>query len=634
MILDRRYTGLPADTHLNEMQELVAPFMDSTDNVLVASPTASGKSTLIPMLGTKYLDDGASILYVGSMKALVEEKVEDWAEDADHPWYKVPKTIITGDYQKNAAKQAEIDAAKLIVITPESLSSYLRKVKSESSYWLYRIGLIVVDEIHLVGQSGRGANLEASLMEFCYEFPDAQVLGLSATMPNVDDLGKWISNLNSKKTIVIKSDYRPVPLAYDYIPLERVKDRKERDYDKLNLIVDLILSKPDEQFMVGVFNKAFGDRLIEKLTRENVTCAFHNANHTKASRNRMELAFKGRSIRVLVGTCGVFTGVNFPAKNVIISETDGFWGDVETCDLQQLAGRAGRPKYDKEGNVYVLVYDDVLEYTRERIENGEDICSRLLDINACATHFLGAMYMGRIQTRTDFHAWYGTSLACLQNNLTEPQRNSILNSLVADMEKRGMVVESDGKLTLTKRGTICAQMLFNPYDMFEYIMNMHTLFHMANISDLDIARALGSVGYLKSYISNDDMQDIPDVVRRYASNEYMKSTSVIYLKLAQRPIPPKFMNVHFQVMQDFERVAEVLVRLNNESEGWKQEMLIRETCLRIKQNLSAEDARLYMQNLTRSQIRAFKQAGLQTYRDASKNKSAIASFMQGRKNNA
>jgi helicase len=617
LVIDRKFTSFPEGQPLNPMQELVVAHMDSLDNILVASPTASGKSTVINMVGHKYLEDGGNIVYIGSMKALVEEKRMDW-ESPDHVWFSLPKAVITGDYEKNASKQREIDEARIIVITPESLSSYLRKLKSDAGKFLFRTGLLVVDEIHLVGQAGRGDNLEAALMEFCYEFPNAQILALSATLPNVADIQAWMSNLNGKPTTLIKSDYRPVPLVYHYVPCEDDDDRRR-------LISQIIQEKSDQQHLVGIFNKNFGDVVLNDLNRLGIPADFHNANQTKGARARMESAFKRGDLRALLGTSGVFTGVNYPARNVIISATKNNFVTFDTFELQQLAGRAGRPKYDTEGDVYVLTSEETLAIDKHRLENGEAIRSQLIAPEVCATHFLGAVYLGRVKTRKDFLEWYRGSLAFVQNKLSDSQINSILNSILVSMQQQGMVrVENHREVALTKRGAICAQMLFDPYDLFGYCMNFHKLFQIKKPTDIDWVAALASVNSNRSYCSNKEKNEVPEAIKKTLNEVYWKMGTVIYQRMRKQQIPYGFMNVHFQLMQDISRVEQVLIRVCQESEGWNAKSDIQEFFTRIKQQVGWDEAKLMRQNFKRNEIRQMYGQGLQRYEDIVGNRSVIA----------
>src|SRR5690606_11794130 len=150
--------------------------------------------------GQKHLERGKRLAYIGIMRALAQEKYDDWQEEG-HPWKDLPKSVISGDYRSTEAKLREINEADVICITPESLASRLRHVTADKHTWIREIGLLAIDEIHLIAAQGRGTHMEAALMEFTLVNPGAQLIGLSATVPNVGDVAGWMSTLNGKETV-------------------------------------------------------------------------------------------------------------------------------------------------------------------------------------------------------------------------------------------------------------------------------------------------------------------------------------------------------------------------------------------------------------------------------------------------
>ena len=218
MKIDRFYTGFKADYDLNPMQEEAWVYNETTDNNLVVAKTASGKTACTYMYGAKYIEAGVPILYIGSLKALVNEKTRD-TEDPDHPWNKVPQAIVTGDFLYDDDKIEEVTNALFVTITPEALLSKIRNISSVKNAWIKKIGLCVVDEIHLLGDTSRGHNLEVMLVKLAEICPYIQFVGLSGTVPNSTDIQKFMSGLNNKATHVVKSDYRSVPVDYHFIPI-------------------------------------------------------------------------------------------------------------------------------------------------------------------------------------------------------------------------------------------------------------------------------------------------------------------------------------------------------------------------------------------------------------------------------
>jgi replicative superfamily II helicase len=169
---------------LNPAQQLVVPHLDEEKNLLISFPTSAGKTLTINMVAYKYLygNPRKRLMYVAPMKALVEEKKRDWTEES-HPYNQFNLVIVTGDYVGTWEDEKTVAEADIIVITPESLASRLRNIEAAKSKLLENIGLLVIDEVHLLDEEGRGATLEAALLEFTTENPNVPILALSATVP-------------------------------------------------------------------------------------------------------------------------------------------------------------------------------------------------------------------------------------------------------------------------------------------------------------------------------------------------------------------------------------------------------------------------------------------------------------------
>ena len=162
-------------------------------NILAAIPTASGKTLIAEMAMQKEIADGGKCLYIVPLKALASEKYDDFSGKG------VSVGIATGDPDQ---KDEYLGRYDIIVATSEKTDSLLRN-KAE---WLKRVSLLVVDEIHLIGDETRGATLEMVIAKMRYQNPDMQVIGLSATMGNPEELAKWLD------AALITSEWRPVDL--------------------------------------------------------------------------------------------------------------------------------------------------------------------------------------------------------------------------------------------------------------------------------------------------------------------------------------------------------------------------------------------------------------------------------------
>ena len=166
-------------------------------NLLVCTPTASGKTLIAELAAVKtILECGGKAVYIVPLKALANEKYKEFKEKY-------------GNFMNIALSIGELDKADpylakydLIIATSEKLDSLTR----HHSPWLMEIKTVVVDEIHLLNDPGRGPTLEILLTILRQLLDDVQIIGLSATIGNPEELAKWLhANL-------VKDNWRPVKL--------------------------------------------------------------------------------------------------------------------------------------------------------------------------------------------------------------------------------------------------------------------------------------------------------------------------------------------------------------------------------------------------------------------------------------
>lgn len=185
-------------TELNPPQEkaVESGLLDSEDMV-IASPTASGK-TFIAELGivNQVYHHDRKAVYIVPLKALAWEKYEDFNERYDD----LDVRISVGDLDDSGAG---LETADIVIVTSEKLDSLLRHNPS----WIHEIGLVVVDEIHLLTSPNRGPTLEVTLTRL-KKLLDFQLLGLSATISNSGELADWLDSE------LVESSYRPVELKH------------------------------------------------------------------------------------------------------------------------------------------------------------------------------------------------------------------------------------------------------------------------------------------------------------------------------------------------------------------------------------------------------------------------------------
>jgi helicase len=172
-------------------------------NMLVCTPTASGKTLVgeLAFLNTYYKGLGKSI-YIVPLKALATEKFSEFKEK--YPFLRIALSI--GDLDSS---EPYLDKYDLIICTSEKLDSLIR----HNCPWIKDIALLIIDEIHLLNDPGRGPTLEILIIMLKRLLKDIQIIGLSATIGNPKELANWLG-----AELVIDT-WRPISL-YKGICLE------------------------------------------------------------------------------------------------------------------------------------------------------------------------------------------------------------------------------------------------------------------------------------------------------------------------------------------------------------------------------------------------------------------------------
>ncbi|KAG6914415.1 hypothetical protein DXG01_000484, partial [Tephrocybe rancida] len=445
-------------SHLNPVQSKVFPIAFGTDEpVLLCAPTGAGKTnvamlTILNELG-KHRDEEAGtfdldafkIVYIAPMKALVQEMVGNFTERLKVFGIKVGE--LTGDSQMTKQQIAE---TQIIVTTPEKWDVITRKSTDTSYTNLVR--LIIIDEIHLLHDE-RGPVLEAVIartirrMEQTTEY--VRLVGLSATLPNYQDVASFLRVDESKGLFYFDASYRPCGLQQQIIgitekkAIKRYQIMNEVCYEK---VLDQAMKK--DQVFVFVHSRKetaktarfLRDMAIEKETithfvkpdgavREilqeeagNVTdpalkdllpfgFGIHHAGMNRDDRKLVEELFADGSLQVLVCTATLAWGVNLPAHTVIIKGTQiynpekGRWVELSSQDVLQMLGRAGRPQYDTYGEGVIITNHSELQYylslSNQQLPIESQFVAKLADnLNA-------EIVLGTIRNRDEAVQWLG-----------------------------------------------------------------------------------------------------------------------------------------------------------------------------------------------------------------------------------
>ncbi len=361
-------------------------------NLVMSVPTASGKTLIAEIALAKKALKGKKTVYIVPLKALAQEKYQEFKK-----WKKIGLNvdISTGDFDESGENLSNSD---VIVCTSEKFDSLLR----HGSNFIDDIDLLVVDEAHLIDSKGRGATLE---MVITHMKRKAQIIALSATISNANELGNWLD------AEVVKKDWRPVKLRKGILGDNKIiyeDEEEKRIGDFQNLSIRTL--KKDKQAIIftnsrrsakkvandlstevkrnhrhqinGVDLKKLSRRVDENTSvqedlKENIKngVAFHHAGLDYKSRDIIEEGFRKNEIKVLAATPTLAAGINMPAYRVIIRDTKRYsgegWSEIPAIEIQQMMGRAGRPKYDDVGEAIIVAKKDNMEEIREKYIEGE-----------------------------------------------------------------------------------------------------------------------------------------------------------------------------------------------------------------------------------------------------------------------
>lgn len=580
--------------HFNPVQSRVLEICHEDVNIIVAAKTSAGKTVIAEMfIAQEIKERGGKGLFLAPLRALAQEKIDQWC-DPDYHFSNLNISICTGDYRITPQRQKELEDSNIIIMTSEMLNHRARNMNSEKSKYLEDIGTLVVDESHLLTVPGRGEHLEVGLMKFCKINPKCRIVFLSATMPNVAQIAEWMAgSLNKKKTYVLDSSYRPVPLGIHYENYDddaSYYDAIERN--KVDKAMDIILDYPEDKFLVFSHTKRTGELMTKTLKSNNIGAEFHNADLKKDERVLLEKRFKAAGdLRVVVATPTLAWGVNMPARRVIILGIHRGNELVESYNITQMVGRSGRLGIDPMGDAYILLPNSEARVQMDRLKMPQKIVSKLIENpKNLAFHLVSEIYQGEISNFDDIKKWYERSLA---HHQSKHLGDTMLKVLFDDLKKYEIVYENDGVLEVSSVGKVSSIFYCCPFDIASLRRNMYFLFkNGAESNDLKIAVALANTDGNRMLISNtaekSEIKPFDIKLQRELGQEYKfltegsKKAALAYYNLLNGTNSMALAGFQRGIQSDFERLEQVLCALDSMSGKWNKSNFFRELGKRIK----------------------------------------------------
>ena len=345
---------------------------ETESNIAIAAATSCGKTIMGELfMSHEVRKNHGKALYVGPLKALAKEKENDWTDEKHH-FKDLNISICTGDFRLTQKRVDELDQADVIVMTPEMLASRCRNQESEKSHFLSQVGVIVFDESHLLTVPNRGDHIEVALMKMVEINPKIRIVFLSATMPNVDEICRWLSELTKRDTYYLESDYRPCPLHIHY---ECYYDG-EKSYDavelqKVGTALGIIEHYCDDKFLVFVHSKKAGKKVLEQLRRHKIESDFHNADLALATRLKLENRFRtDPKLRVLVSTSTLAWGCYAHGSKLLLP--NGSLKSVESISVGDSLLCPVKNEFKPRSVVRVKDFESEISYF-VKLESGEEM---------------------------------------------------------------------------------------------------------------------------------------------------------------------------------------------------------------------------------------------------------------------
>ncbi len=348
----------------------------SGSNVILATPTGSGKSLVATGAHAAALAARRRSVYTAPIKALVSEKFFALCEvfGADQVG------MATGDSSVNPA-------GPIICCTAEVLANMALRGGPDTD-----VGLVVMDEFHFYADPDRGWAWQVPLLEL----PRAQFLLMSATLGDVTRFEQDLTRRTGRPTTVVRSAQRPVPLDFRYVitplhetleellatkaaPVYVVHFTQASAVDQAQALTSInVCSRAEKDAIAELiggfrFTAGFG-RTLSRLVRHGI--GVHHAGMLPRYRRLVERLAQAGLLKIICGTDTLGVGINVPIRTVLLTALSKYDGTrtrhLTAREFHQIAGRAGRAGYDTAGTVVVQAPEHVVDNAKALAKAGDD----------------------------------------------------------------------------------------------------------------------------------------------------------------------------------------------------------------------------------------------------------------------
>lgn len=487
-----------------------------SQNLVYSAPTSAGKTLVAEILAIKtVLERQKKVIIILPFVSIVREKMFYLQDILSSSGVRVE------GFMGSQSPPGGLQAVHIAICTIEKANSLVNKLLDEGN--ISELGAVIVDELHLLGDPHRGYILELLLTKIKYVSLKCdvkiQIIGMSATLPNLEVLADWL------KAELYVTEFRPIPLNeyclvgnkyYDkngkftglfnkpdmsiecdhvlYFCLETIKEgcsilifcmTKNRcenlaqsiassfyklgctDNEQGSILREQLKSKDIVEVLEQLKNCPVGlDQILKNIISFGV--AYHHAGLTFDERDIIEGAFKSGAIRVLVATSTLSSGVNLPARKVIIRTPVFQKQPINILTYKQMIGRAGRMGKDTQGESILIctageqkigldLMMGTLDPVQSCIESKDKFMRAILEIIASQD----VCYKSELELYTKCTLLSAQqAISSSQNNLLEDTLKELINFELVRIQKE----DDEKRYVATSLGKACLSSSMAPHD--------------------------------------------------------------------------------------------------------------------------------------------------------------------------
>ena len=538
----------------------------------MCSPTGSGKTLVAEIAAVKNILEGkGKCVYIVPLKSLASEKFEEFTQKYEKLGIKV--AISIGDLDSTDPWLAEKD---FIITVSEKLDSLIR----HGAPWISQVATIVIDEIHLLNDPGRGPTLEILATMLKKILKNSQFIALSATIGNPKELASWLG------AELVEDSWRPVKLY------EGVFDSREINFfdGKENILVSEKSAEPavqlaantitmGKQALVFCATKQSAESMAEKISKADVSTrqvdlakkilhalpkptiqcrklaksvlrgvAFHHAGLVQKQKSLVEDSFRNGTVKIICCTPTLAAGVNLPAFRAIMKSLKRYsekWGYsyIPVLEYKQMTGRAGRPGMEAFGEAISIASseDEAREiYDKYICGVPEEIDSKLAVEPVLRMAILGLIASGFCRTTESVIEFFGDTFYGFSYANDYEIKNKIMK-ILQKLKDYKFIEQNAEKIYATYLGKRVAELYLDPESAF-------TLINGLQIGNVTETQAISYLHLISSVI------EIPNLRFRKSDSEFLQE-KLIELEPYLLAKPPSEFSWEFEEFQNSFKTA-------------------------------------------------------------------------------